>query len=142
MPPRIEDHQVPPGATKVMMDLQHYVDTCGLEPALLGVGEATRLADQRLSLLHRHAHEGLQGDGPERAGTREPDHGGGRDQRLEPPGDQLPLTRRGRSTEAIASDVTAPGAVDRAACRVLSADPCLNGYSVDSMTLKQLHYWR
>jgi AhpD family alkylhydroperoxidase len=35
VPPRIEDHQAPPGATKVMMDLQHYVDTCGLEPALI-----------------------------------------------------------------------------------------------------------
>jgi AhpD family alkylhydroperoxidase len=35
VPPRIEDHQAPPGATKVMTDLQHYVDTCGLEPALL-----------------------------------------------------------------------------------------------------------
>jgi hypothetical protein len=35
MPPRIEDHQAPPGAAKAMMDLQHYVDTCGLEPALL-----------------------------------------------------------------------------------------------------------
>lgn len=32
---RIDYHKAPPGAAKVMMDLQHYVDGCGLEPALL-----------------------------------------------------------------------------------------------------------
>jgi AhpD family alkylhydroperoxidase len=35
MPPRIDYHQAPPSAAQVMMDLQHDVDTCGLEPALL-----------------------------------------------------------------------------------------------------------
>ena len=35
MQPRIDYHQAPPGAAKVMMDLQRYVDECGLEPALL-----------------------------------------------------------------------------------------------------------
>jgi AhpD family alkylhydroperoxidase len=35
MPPRIDDHQAPPGAAKVMWDLQHSVDTGGLEPARL-----------------------------------------------------------------------------------------------------------
>jgi AhpD family alkylhydroperoxidase len=35
MQPRIDYHKAPSGAKKVMLDLQHYVDHCGLEPALL-----------------------------------------------------------------------------------------------------------
>jgi AhpD family alkylhydroperoxidase len=35
MQARIDYHKAPPGAAKVMMDLQYYVDGCGLEPALL-----------------------------------------------------------------------------------------------------------
>jgi AhpD family alkylhydroperoxidase len=35
MTPRIDYHKAPPGATKAMLDLQKYVDNCGLEPALI-----------------------------------------------------------------------------------------------------------
>jgi hypothetical protein len=34
MQTRIDYHKAPPGAAKAMLELQHYVDTCGLEPAL------------------------------------------------------------------------------------------------------------
>ena len=34
MQPRIDYYKTPSGATKAMLDLQHYVDKCGLEPAL------------------------------------------------------------------------------------------------------------
>jgi AhpD family alkylhydroperoxidase len=37
MQPRIDYHKAPPGAAKVMLELQHCVDKCGLEPALLAL---------------------------------------------------------------------------------------------------------
>ena len=46
-----------------------------------------------------------------------------------PPGDQLPLARRGLPAEAIEPDVTAPGAADMAAWRVPSGDPFSNVYA-------------
>jgi AhpD family alkylhydroperoxidase len=58
MPLRIDDHQAPPGAAKVMWNLRHYVNACGLEPALR---ELVKLSAARINgcafCIDRHAKD-------------------------------------------------------------------------------------